>query len=617
MQKLTNFITSNRQLPILDEIFITDKGLVYKDLTYVTNEQKQVEYIGAAAREQARQQKIAETQELIRKNQDEILILGQKVSYAKGKQKTVADVPKRTILDGLESENKILDKNILKLSNELGSIQSKLDTLNLTEPTHPVFRTYAYNDLYKIYTDFINKTAELSRIDNELKTTLHDMEDAQKELTEHTASIEEHDSTLSALHEQELRLQKEIAALEQDDYYSSLLEEKETLTKKLNQVKKEHQEVTKDSIVLRTEHKHEEDENNKIRKELESTRKTYAETNSSLGELLESLDTFVLEKSKKVNTEALKEFNLEASSERYSCSKIPTSKHSETLKLHIGNLRYPVVKNKEDNTVTTHIEQIELLEKDINTGFTAIQKMYESSQKNLSADIFPIIKRTHKNVLESIVRMKEHTEANKSSMLQFFIEYKLDDKHADKPYAIEDTQKQNELMTRINNRILDYINNSTELVETDAIVAMVLEELEPSKWYDISIDYINNNQPRATLTSKIVKEQFSTGERLRAYYTPLLTLIDIAKNQMKPDAPFIMIMDEAFDTLDETQTKYILNSINTISDLFIVTVPKGGLPMAEKTTRIDIVQLKKQELPSGGVITYALRNNLFEEIEND
>lgn len=53
MQKLTNFITLNKKLPILDEIFITDKGLVYKDITYVTNEQKQVEYIGAAAREAA------------------------------------------------------------------------------------------------------------------------------------------------------------------------------------------------------------------------------------------------------------------------------------------------------------------------------------------------------------------------------------------------------------------------------------------------------------------------------------------------------------------------------------------------------------------------------------
>ena len=252
MQKLTNFITSNKQLPILDEIFITDKGLVYKDLTYVTNEQKQVEYIGAAAREQARQQKIAETQGLIRKTQDEILILGQKVSYSKEKQNAVADAPKRTVLDGLESENKILDKNILKLSNELGSIQNKLDTLNLTEPTHPVFRTHTYNDLYKMYTDFINKTAELSRIDNELEATLHDMEDVQKELAEHTASIEEHDLTLNNLQEQELKLQKEIAALEQNDYYSSLLEEKRILANKLNQVKGEHQEVTKDSIVLRT-----------------------------------------------------------------------------------------------------------------------------------------------------------------------------------------------------------------------------------------------------------------------------------------------------------------------------------------------------------------------------
>lgn len=617
MQKLTNFITSNRNLPILDEIFITDKGLIYKDLTYVTNEQKPVEYIGAAAREAARQQKIAETQDLIRKNQENILILGQKSSYAKGRQKIVANAPKRTVLDKLELNSESINKNLLKLSNELNSVQNKLDTLNVTEPTHPIFRTYTFSTLHEMRTNFMYKTETLSKINRDLESTLHNMENTQRDITESTSNVEEYNSILNDLKEQERKLQKEIADLEHDDYYGSLLEEKETIRIKLNQAEDEYRNEVENQIVVRNDYKHEENKNSKIKKEFESTREIYTETNASLEELFGKLDTFVLEKSSKIDNEILREFNFEASSERYTCSDIPKSKHSEALKAHIGSLRYPVVKNREDNTVTTHIKQIELLEKDINTGFETIQKMYESSKNNLSADIFPIIKRTHKNVLESIVRMKEHTEANKTSMLQFFIEYKLDDKHADKPYAIEDVEKQNELMSRINNRILDYINKSTELVETEHIVAMVLEELEPSEWYDISIEYINNNQPRATLTSDVVRSEFSTGERLRAYYTPLLTLIDIVKNQMKPDAPFIMIMDEAFDTLDETQTKYILNSINTISDLFIVTVPKGGLPMAEKTTRIDIVQLKKQELPGGGVITYALRNNLFEEIEND
>jgi len=182
--------------------------------------------------------------------------------------------------------------------------------------------------------------------------------------------------------------------------------------------------------------------------------------------------------------------------------------------------------------------------------------------------------------------------------------------------AIDDIEAQNELMSDINAKVLEFINNSKEVVEPSVIEDIILAELEPSEWYDISIEYINNNKPRAVLTTDVVSS-FSTGERFRAYYTPLLALFDILKSQMREDAPFIILMDEAFDTLDEKQIKYILNSINTISDLFIVTVPKGGLPMVEKTTRIDIVQLKKEELPGGGVITYALRNNLFEEIENE
>lgn len=332
--------------------------------------------------------------------------------------------------------------------------------------------------------------------------------------------------------------------------------------------------------------------------------------------MIQKLDTFKLEKSSKVDKNILDEFNYEEALERYECPDIPKTAYSDHLKSIIGNLKYPILKNKEDNTKITHAEQMKILEIDINTGFVTTQKMFESAKNNLTADIFPIIKRKHKNVLESLQKLKEYTEDNKTAMLQFFVEYQLDDKHAHKPHAIDDIEAQNELMSDINAKVLEFINNSKEVVEPSVIEDIILAELEPSEWYNIFIEYINNNKPRKVLTTDDVST-FSTGERFRAYYTPLLALFDILKSQMREDAPFIILMDEAFDTLDEKQIKYILNSINTISDLFIVTVPKGGLPMVEKTTRIDIVQLKKEELPGGGVITYALRNNLFEEIENE
>lgn len=616
MQKLTNFITSNRQLPILDEIFITDKGLVYKDITYVTNEQKQIEYIGAAAREAARKQKIADTEQLIKIIQEQIVIHGAKLSKIKEKQKLVANTPKRTKLDKLESKNELLDKNLTRLSNDVNIVQSKLDKLNLTEPTHPIFNDYSFTDLQKMYMIFNEKTTRLNQINKDLESYTLEISPKNEHIKKSISEIEKYNIELDELKEKEIQLKKEIEELEQDDYYASLLDEKETLTTKFHQVEDEHQDAIKTHSVLLNNHKKELENNTKLRKEVTNKQETYSNTHKKLDELIQTLDTFKLEKSSKVDKNILSDFNYEESTERYECPELPKTTYRDHLKSLIGNLKYPILKNKEDNTKISHAEQMKILEADINAGFVTTQKMFESAKNNLTADIFPIIKRKHKAVLESLQKLKEYTEDNKTAMLQFFVEYQLDDKHAHKPHAIDDIDAQNKLMTDINTKVLEFINNSKEIVEPTVIEDIILSELEPSEWYDISIEYINNNEPRAVLTTEKVAS-FSTGERFRAYYTPLLALYDILKSQMREDAPFFILMDEAFDTLDETQIKYILNSINTLSDLFIVTVPKGGLPMVENTTRIDIIQLKKEELPNGGVITYALRNNLFEEIEND
>ena len=254
MQKLTNFITSNKNLPILDEIFITDKGLVYKDLTYVTNEQKQVEYIGAAAREAARKQKIRDTEQLIVINQEEIVILGQKLSKIKEKQKKKEETPKRKTLDDLETKNELLDKNLTRFANEVDFVQNELEKLNLNEPTHPIFNDYSFAELQKMYMTFNEKTIRLIHIFNEVNSYSLEIEPKTKKINESISNIEKYDNELAELKEQEARLKKEIEELEQDDYYASLLEEKDTLVAKLNQVEDEYQGANKTYGALLSKH---------------------------------------------------------------------------------------------------------------------------------------------------------------------------------------------------------------------------------------------------------------------------------------------------------------------------------------------------------------------------
>ena len=91
---------------------------------------------------------------VIENNQGELLKLGESLSKTKEQQKIVTNTPKRTILDKLESKNELLDKNLTRLLNDVNAVQSKLDKLNLNEPTHPIFNDYSFTDLQKMYMIF-------------------------------------------------------------------------------------------------------------------------------------------------------------------------------------------------------------------------------------------------------------------------------------------------------------------------------------------------------------------------------------------------------------------------------------------------------------------------------
>lgn len=79
----------------------------------------------------------------------------------------------------------------------------------------------------------------------------------------------------------------------------------------------------------------------------------------------------------------------------------------------------------------------------------------------------------------------------------------------------------------------------------------------------------------------------------------------------------LLTIDEAFASLDNDQTIFILERIHDVSDLFIATVPSGGgLPMAPNTTRIDTIHLRKQNI-NGQTITQSDKLIMTEEYLNE
>ncbi len=90
-----------------------------------------------------------------------------------------------------------------------------------------------------------------------------------------------------------------------------------------------------------------------------------------------------------------------------------------------------------------------------------------------------------------------------------------------------------------------------------------------------------------------------------------LVLLDIIKQQTKSDAPHLLI-DEAFASLDNDQTIFILERIHDVSDLLCnCSKYGGGLPMAPNTTR-DTIHLRKQNI-NGQTITRSDKLIMTEE----
>ena len=71
-QKLSSYLESKLPLPILDEIIVEDEQLKYHNISYKTNERNAVTYIGAKAREIAKQNKIDELSDLVGSNNDRL-----------------------------------------------------------------------------------------------------------------------------------------------------------------------------------------------------------------------------------------------------------------------------------------------------------------------------------------------------------------------------------------------------------------------------------------------------------------------------------------------------------------------------------------------------------------
>ena len=612
---LSHFLTSNKDLPILNQIFIEDNTLFFHNLAFKTNKNKQVEYIGAKAREIARENKINEIKNIVQSLQSENEALLNKGNFLR-QQKSVIEKTPEDDTQKLETTKDLIEKDIINLEETLIKYKDSLNKISVENPTHEVFEEFSYPELLTLYSNYVTKTEKRKASENLLKEFnvflsqyMNDKEQLEENQKRQNNEIKEK----LALKD---KLEKEILELQQNDLYNRLEAKKNQIENELKTIYSIMVNLNREEGSLDLKLQQEKAKKENTQDLLSRKTVIYKNIENKVQNLLNNkLDNFNIEKEPKVNNKVLYDFNLEEKSKCYEYEKLPADNYSEILKGLLRNLEYPIIRNVENNIIENCSTYMENLKKELDNRTTLTENLFKGTESTLKTSIFPVIEKTHRNVIDNLSNLKKYMEENKSSMLRLFVEYELEEKHHNKPEIIKTIEGQDSIISTVNDKVCRYINTTQEEIDNETIEMLILDELEPSSWYDVRFEYINNGTDKKPLTTEDVSS-FSTGERVRTYYTPLLALVDIIKSQMDHNAPVILMMDEAFATLDDTQTKFLLNCINKISDLFIVTVPSGGLPMAKNTTRIDTIILCKKELPNGGVITYSTKERISEEIEN-
>lgn len=616
---LKHYIDTTIDRPILNDIYITDNGLEYKDLKYITNDIQPSEKIGAERRERA----------------DTLY------AYELGKQKAALEEERRervNIIEFLENKIKqiqnkpskqkalVLKEQLIKQEEKKQIVLTKIATLKekrqehqVVFPTHAALQQYSYQDLHEKYHDYQSYQAAKENYETLRQKTVELLASYSLDRENKNKEYQQLNEDIPNIQQQLNKLGTEIEQLKEDIHYQELVNRKDNLMLKIDQCEEEQKRLNIEKGSLDNEHKNQTKILNDTQKEFDKYKNDADIINPIIEEKLETVDRYKTQEQTRIKDDILETNHCKINTRGQEVPALPKqNKFAEDIKQHLRELKSQFVANTENDTEQPIQVVMELLEKEINELSTIKQKLYEAAVENLKTNIFTTLKDIHDDVVKDLDSLKECMEENNPSLFKLFSTYELNPQHDRKPDLLKnDVPTQNAIIDSISEKIFDTIEASDSAeVDIQDIKAIVLSELDPKNWYDLAFQYENKMEDRQPLTTKAIAS-LSTGERARSYYIPMLSLIDMIHRKSKPTAPKIITMDEAFNALDNEQTAHILKRIHDVSDLFIATIPSGrAINMVENTTRFDTIKIQ-QHVYGDTVITSCEPCDEYEEYEDD
>lgn len=605
MQKqLTDYlITNNPQVEqFLKNIYLSDNDLQYQDIKVVTNADSPVTYIGEHNRQKARLNKMNELRHQIKENKEKESTLTSNIAEIKNKIKS---------LNALENNLKSKQHSLNSLEKDLNQKEETLNTIkekqaNLSASNSPLLaqlQGYSYANCLKLKQQF----EENQRLNAEQDSLVRQIEELNQEQTILLNKTKELETKIELTDQQINEKQNAIDDLQSDEEFQDLKDAEQGLIGKINDLEARRFDIIRQEGALSSQLTNKNNEYNELYSRQSDFQKALTQSQDIVQNI--HIDEYTIsEELQHIDTT---EIQINSETKRLSLPEIPKSSFAKDLKQQLNILVTASIIN-ENGVAQSMLDAMNNLQKAIDSANQNATTLLENNEKSLRLIMFDQLKTVNKHVSKNIDAFVATMNRSNPSHLQFSAKSSISDQGQEILDILNDPTQYDAFF----NQLLERIHRQLEKpdVTPEDIIDYMLAEIEPRRWYELSLFYKrDNNQEIEPLTTQAIADSFSTGERARSYYIPMFALLEIVQSQMNPNAPHILIMDEAFNTIDEKQTKLLLEKIYDSCDLFIATTPGKTLPIVSNSKGSTTLQLQRVTI-DGVATVQSFGGIMYEEI---
>lgn len=595
---LTNYLTTSNPTvhQFLEQIQLTPDGLVYQDILINTNQNQPVAYIGATNRERTRQTQLQELESSIIKTKQEKENLKIDLKNNENTQEEINTL-KTKIAEQRTKYHQYKDQYDKHIDKRKELINQQKQLENTQEPLLQPLKDYTQEQCLNLIIKH-NKHQELQE---KLKNLAQDIERDKTRQENLQTSHQEATTNFEKIKADRIQYQEELENLETDDRYQENINMIDQLATRENKLKQKKEDLRDNISGISAEIKVKNDAYCQKEKAQQKLTKAYKETKTIIDAIV--IDTYAI--SDELNAIETRDIYLNFKTTPLDVPKIPKSSFFDSFNREIRELKNVQLDGQ------SLADRMNNLQKEIDASSQTATKLLEGAQLALRLVLFESLQKTNDDVLDNVKAFVDTMNQQNPSHLQLSADYTLTPYGEEILNVINDPDQHDQFFTDLQDHLHKYLQNPDTTPED--ITTYLLDELEPRRWYQLNLYYERDNSGEINLLTTKEVNSFSTGERVRCYYLPIFALLEIIQNQMNPEAPRVLLMDEAFSSIDNEQTALILEKIYDLCDVFIATTPNKILPIVSNSKGLTTVWLERTTV-DGVTTVQAKKDFMYEEI---